>query len=95
MIVRTWESVVKLYLNDRRIEWEKATYASYKGVLTMFFRDDGLGPRNVNLDETREAVSEFFTILSFRMKRGEIRPTTYNNYLRHLKAFFNWCVAEA
>ena len=39
-------------------------------------------------------MSEFFTILSFRMKRGEICPTTYNNYLRHLKAFFNWCVAE-
>ena len=71
-----------LYESTHRTE---KTLSHYKMILKNFSQNTGISMplKEVNGSDIRDYCF-----------RSDITPTTSNNYLRHLKAFFNWCLEK-
>lgn len=77
---------VEKFLQDRAAVWRPRTKRAYSEVLGAWIRIQKIGDFLIS-EMTVKHVAPF-------VLRADISPKSQDNYKRHLKAFFSWCIDQ-
>lgn len=86
------ESVIDIYLSEKKKEARATTFRSYNSFCKMFKNwVSHRAPGCMCVLFKKELAIEFIDMLN---KRNDISPRTYNNNIKLASSFFTWCVKK-